>query len=431
MRGGEGLSGGGPLGGSPSGAAPCGAPTTRSPELGRAVCRGGEDPRPSRTAMLPAPTKSSRKAGRGAGRVRGDALRPCAAPAIRGPTHRAADGHLSPPARRGRRRWASSPARPGPEWPAGRGRRPGPTSSSGGRPAACGHPKGPGGARHRHASTPRSCARSPAPPPTRAARRTNAPAGSSCCRATPGDACSLASWARNSTASSSAGTAPTSPGTAPARPSKGLLQAPGRRGARGRGRGGGGGRGGPGGAGPPRCHQGAPARPAGVDRLVELILGLAESDPVLLDRLDLAASAASGAPEELAARCRTALRRALRTGGFVDYARAGGWVRRVLEVFERVEALVGAGHAHLGLCRRLGKNRVVGDATRPGAAGDSWRVSHPALSAVRVLRACAKGRTPPASEADRDATRSSRTSFARQGGQRGPPSDGGPAWTKS
>ena len=60
----------------------------------------------------------------------------------------------------------------------------------------------------------------------------------------------------------------------------------------------------------------------GADRLAEMILGLAERDPALLDRLDLAASAAaSGDPAEVAGRCRAALTRALRTGRFVEYAR--------------------------------------------------------------------------------------------------------------
>jgi len=91
-------------------------------------------------------------------------------------------------------------------------------------------------------------------------------------------------------------------------------------------------------------------RAQGVDRLVELILGLAERDPALFDRLDLAASAAVGDPAELGARCRAALKRALRApGGFVDYAEAGGWTQGVLDVLDQVEALIGAGQAPLVL----------------------------------------------------------------------------------
>jgi uncharacterized Zn finger protein len=62
-------------------------------------------------------------------------------------------------------------------------------------------------------------------------------------------------------------------------------------------------------------------RAQGADRLAEMILDLAERDPALLDRLDLAASAAApGDPAEVAGRCRAALKRALRTGRFVEYA---------------------------------------------------------------------------------------------------------------
>jgi hypothetical protein len=58
-------------------------------------------------------------------------------------------------------------------------------------------------------------------------------------------------------------------------------------------------------------------RAQGADRLAEMVLDLAERDPALLDRLDLAASAAApGDPAEVAERCRAALTRALRTGRF-------------------------------------------------------------------------------------------------------------------
>jgi uncharacterized Zn finger protein len=86
-------------------------------------------------------------------------------------------------------------------------------------------------------------------------------------------------------------------------------------------------------------------RGQGVDRLADMILGLAERDQALLDRLDLAAGAATSDPEELAERCRKALRRALRTGGFVEYGGAGRWVEGVLAVLEQMETLVAAGHA--------------------------------------------------------------------------------------
>ena len=104
-------------------------------------------------------------------------------------------------------------------------------------------------------------------------------------------------------------------------------------------------------------------RAQGADRLAEMILDLAERDPALLDRLDLAASAAApGDPAEVAERCRAALKRALRTGRFVEYGEAGAWTRGVLDVLEQLEGLIGAGRAELVL-------EVVEDLVRrlPGA----------------------------------------------------------------
>jgi uncharacterized Zn finger protein len=103
-------------------------------------------------------------------------------------------------------------------------------------------------------------------------------------------------------------------------------------------------------------------RAQGEDRLAEMILDLAERDPALLDRLDLAASAAAGDPDEVAERCRAALKRALRTGRFVEYGEAGAWTRGLLDVLEQLEGLIGSGRAKLVL-------EVVDDLFRrlPGA----------------------------------------------------------------
>jgi uncharacterized Zn finger protein len=90
-------------------------------------------------------------------------------------------------------------------------------------------------------------------------------------------------------------------------------------------------------------------RGLGVKRLAEMLLDLAERDPALLDRLDLAASAASGDPDEVAERCRAALKRALRTGRFVDYGEAGAWTQGVLDVLDQLEGLIGSSQAELVL----------------------------------------------------------------------------------
>lgn len=104
-------------------------------------------------------------------------------------------------------------------------------------------------------------------------------------------------------------------------------------------------------------------RAQGADRLSEMVLDLAERDPALLDRLDLSAiAAAPGDPAEVAGRCRAALKRALRTGRFVEYGEAGAWTRGVRDVLEQLEGLIGAGRAELVL-------EVVKDLVRrlPGA----------------------------------------------------------------
>lgn len=90
-------------------------------------------------------------------------------------------------------------------------------------------------------------------------------------------------------------------------------------------------------------------RGLGAERLAEMLLDLAERDPALLDRLHLAASAASGDPDEVAERCRTALKRALRTGRFVEYGEAGAWTQGVLDLLDQLEDQIGCGQAKLVL----------------------------------------------------------------------------------
>jgi hypothetical protein len=90
-------------------------------------------------------------------------------------------------------------------------------------------------------------------------------------------------------------------------------------------------------------------RAQGVERLAEMILDLAERDPVLFDRLDLAASAASGDPAEIASRCRAALKRVLRTSRFVEYGEAGAWTQGVIDVLDQLAGLIGPGRAALVL----------------------------------------------------------------------------------
>jgi len=76
---------------------------------------------------------------------------------------------------------------------------------------------------------------------------------------------------------------------------------------------------------------------------------LADRDPALFDRLEIAACAAAGDPATLGKRLAAALKRALRTGRFVDYADAGDWARGVLDVLDQLEPMIAAGQGSLVL----------------------------------------------------------------------------------
>jgi tetratricopeptide (TPR) repeat protein len=133
-------------------------------------------------------------------------------------------------------------------------------------------------------------------------------------------------------------------------------------------------------------------RGQGVERLAEMILDLAERDPALLDRLDLAARAAGGDAVGLAQRCRAALKRALRTGRFVEYREAGGWVAGVLDVLEGFEGLLQAGHAALilelatELFRRLPGALETVDDSDGGGGEIAERAAALHLAACKALR---------------------------------------------
>jgi uncharacterized Zn finger protein len=87
----------------------------------------------------------------------------------------------------------------------------------------------------------------------------------------------------------------------------------------------------------------------GTDVLVEMILVLAERDPALFRKLELAAAATQADEKVLGARLRKAIDGATRTRGFVDYREAGGWAAGVESALEAVAALVPAGRATLAL----------------------------------------------------------------------------------
>lgn len=94
----------------------------------------------------------------------------------------------------------------------------------------------------------------------------------------------------------------------------------------------------------------------GVDALVEMIVGLAERDPALFRRLDLAAATDHADDKTLEARLRKAIDDATRTRRFVDYSRAPGWAAGVGAVLDTLADL--ASGARAGLVLKLAEYAI-------------------------------------------------------------------------
>jgi len=89
------------------------------------------------------------------------------------------------------------------------------------------------------------------------------------------------------------------------------------------------------------------ARSAGA--LADMILDLAERDPALLRRLDMAAAAECEDEKTLEKRYRKAIGDATRARGFVDYARAPKWAAGVDTALDALETLAAGARAGLAL----------------------------------------------------------------------------------
>lgn len=73
--------------------------------------------------------------------------------------------------------------------------------------------------------------------------------------------------------------------------------------------------------------------------LVDILVDLAERDPAIFQRLDLAAAASTVDAATLEARLKKAFDSATRTGRFIDYRAAGGWAAEVDSAFDALEAI--------------------------------------------------------------------------------------------
>ena len=96
------------------------------------------------------------------------------------------------------------------------------------------------------------------------------------------------------------------------------------------------------------------------ERLVELLLEVAEADPELEARLLLQADTATATPSELGKVLRRALAAALDTGDFVDYREMTDWAGRVDAVIDRMEDSVRAGEAQARVVLELVPELIAG-----------------------------------------------------------------------
>jgi uncharacterized Zn finger protein len=87
----------------------------------------------------------------------------------------------------------------------------------------------------------------------------------------------------------------------------------------------------------------------GVDALVAMIVDMAERDPALFRRLDLAAATVQGDDKTLEARLRKAIDGATRTRGFVDYRGAAAWAEGEDAALDAVAGLASGRLAGLAL----------------------------------------------------------------------------------
>ncbi|MBX9774564.1 MAG: SWIM zinc finger family protein [Xanthobacteraceae bacterium] len=87
----------------------------------------------------------------------------------------------------------------------------------------------------------------------------------------------------------------------------------------------------------------------GVDALVEMVMTLADRDPTLLRKLDVAAATGHGDDKAIEARLGKAIDRAVRTTRYVEYGEAGDWAAHVDEVLDTIAELASNGRAAVAL----------------------------------------------------------------------------------
>jgi tetratricopeptide (TPR) repeat protein len=84
-----------------------------------------------------------------------------------------------------------------------------------------------------------------------------------------------------------------------------------------------------------------------VDSLVGMIVDIAERDPALFRKLDMAAATLGADDKTLEAQLRKAIDRATRTAGYIDYNEVRGWAAEVDAVLDTVAGLAADGRSDL------------------------------------------------------------------------------------
>jgi uncharacterized Zn finger protein len=90
-------------------------------------------------------------------------------------------------------------------------------------------------------------------------------------------------------------------------------------------------------------------RAKGVEKLVEMIIGIAERDPSLREELELAATVASADDKTLLTEFKKAITDATRTKSYVEYRKVPDWVAEIERVLDRINSLVDHGRGVLVL----------------------------------------------------------------------------------
>jgi uncharacterized Zn finger protein len=99
----------------------------------------------------------------------------------------------------------------------------------------------------------------------------------------------------------------------------------------------------------PLAHIREHLRDKGLDALVELVMGLAERDPALLHRLDVAAASIKADETVLRRKLIAAIDQAARIRGDAEHARAAGWASRIDDTLDAIEALLSSPRATLAI----------------------------------------------------------------------------------